>query len=214
MEACTPDCRPTVWLLELERVIVDDNRAWEQGKGVYLDAAGAVTPEVRLVNVLFSTNDRVDGAPSATEDAVPAVAPGFTSLKATLAHVTAAQNLAPTFLFARPDTNPGRTVEVTAANVLLSGFQNGFAAEEVGDGEATIVHTNTLLYNVMSRHLTVGGTPTFTSVDPVIGDPMLDVGYRLQVGSAAIDTGVDEYSVLFVDGFESGDTTAWSSQSP
>ena len=221
-------------VLEMERVVVDDNKAWEQGKGVYLDAAGSFTPEASLVNVLFSKNIEVDGAPTAPEDAVLAVAPQFTSLMATLAHVTAGPNQAPTFLYAKPDTNPGRTVQVTAANVLLSGFQNGFAGEEVGDGEATIEHTNTLLFNVMNQHLTVAGTPTFTSVDPVIGNPLLDVDNRLQAGSAAIDTGVDvgilddidgdnrpygagfdigadEYSVLFVDGFESGDTSAWSS---
>ena len=220
-------------VLEMERVVVDDNKAWEQGKGVYLDAAGSFTPEASLVNVLFSKNIEVDGAPTAPEDAVLAVAPQFTSLMATLAHVTAGPNQAPTFLYAMPDDNPGRTVEVTAANVLLSGFQNGFAAEEAGDGEATIEHTNTLFYNVVTQHLTVAGTPTFTSVDPVIGDPVLDMNFRLQAGSAAIDSGVDvgvtydidhglrpygtapdigidEFGAIFADGFESGDTSAWS----
>jgi hypothetical protein len=221
-------------VLEMERVVVDDNKAWEQGKGVYLDAAGSFTPEASLVNVLFSTNNEVDGAPTATQDAVLAVAPQFTSLKATLAHVTAGPNQAPTFLYAMPDDKPGKTVEVTAANVLLSGFQNGFAAEEAADGEATIEHTNTLLHNVVNQHWTVAGTPTFTSVGPVIGDPLLDATYRLQAGSAAIDTGVDvgvthdidhglrpfgsapdigidEFGAIFADGFESGDTSAWSS---
>jgi len=220
-------------VLELDRVVVDDNKAWGQGKGVYLDAAGAVTPEASLVNVLFAKNNEVDGAPTATEDAVLAIAPGFTSLKATLAHVTSGPNQVPTFLYAMPDDNPGRTVEVTAANVLLSGFQNGFAAEEAGDGEATIEHTNTMFYNVVTQHLTVAGTPTFTSVDPVIGDPVLDMNFRLQAGSAAIDAGIDvgvthdidhglrpygtapdigidEFGAIFADGFESGDTSAWS----
>ena len=220
-------------VLELERVVVDDNKAWEQGKGVYLDAAGSVSPEASLVNVLFSTNLAVDGAPAATEDAVLAIAPNFTSLSVTLAHLTAGPNQAPTFLYAKPDTNPGRTVEVTAANLLLSGFQNGFAGEEEGDGEATIEHTNTLLYDVVNQHWTVAGTPTFTSVNPVIGDPLLDAEYRLQTGSAAIDTGadagvtfdidhgsrpfgaapdigIDEFGAIFADGFESGDTAAWT----
>ena len=220
-------------LLELERVLVDDNKAWGQGKGVYLDAAGPVSPEASLVNVMFSANNEVDGAPTATEDAVLAIAPRFTSLTVTMAHITAAPNQAPTFLYAKPDDNPGRTLDITAANILLSGFQNGFAAEEVGDGQLTIEHTNTLLFNVVSQHLVVGGTPTLTSVDPVIGDPVLDANYRLQAGSAAIDTGVDvgvtydidhglrpfgsgpdigadEFGAIFADGFESGDTAAWS----
>ncbi|MGB5293308.1 MAG: choice-of-anchor Q domain-containing protein [Thermoanaerobaculia bacterium] len=89
----------------------------------------------------------------------------------------------------------------------------------------------------MNQHLTVAGTPTFTSVDPVIGNPLVDVDNRLQVGSAAIDTGVDvgilddidgdirplgagfdigadEYGGIFADGFESGDTSEWSSTVP
>ena len=219
-------------LLELERVLVDDNKAWGQGKGVYLDAAGPVSPEASLVNVMFSANNEVDGAPTATEDAVLAIAPRFTSLTVTMAHITAAPHQAPTFLYAKPDDNPGRTLDITAANVLLSGFQNGIAAEEVGDGQLTIEHTNTLLYNVVNQHLIVAGTPTLTSVDPVIGDPMLDINNRLQTGSAAIDTGIDvgvthdidhggrpfgtahdigadEFGAIFADGFESGDTRAW-----
>jgi len=83
----------------------------------------------------------------------------------------------------------------------------------------------------------VAGTPSFTSVDPVIGDPVLDLEYRLQAGSAAIDAGVDvgvtydidhglrpfgsapdigidEFGAIFADGFESGDATAWSSTVP
>lgn len=89
----------------------------------------------------------------------------------------------------------------------------------------------------MTQHLAVAGTPTFTSVDPVLGDPVLDADYRLQTGSAAIDTGVevgvtddidgdlrpmgttpdigaDEFSGIFADGSESGDTSAWSTTVP
>ena len=221
-------------VLEVERVVVEDNAAWGQGKGVFIDAAGPVIPEVRLVNVLFSGNGPVSGAPVATQDAVLAVKSNFTSLVATLAHVTAADNPVGSFLYARPDNDSGRTVEVTAANVLLKGFENGFVAEEIGSGEATIEHSNTLFYEVMNHHLAVGGTPTFTEVDPVMGDPILDGIYRLRSGSAAIDTGIDvgvtddldgdprpqdaahdigadEFSGIFSDGFESGDTSAWSS---
>lgn len=221
-------------VLEMERVVVEGNEAWGQGKGVFIDAAGPVIPEARLVNVLFSGNGPVDGAPVVTQDAVLVVKSDFTSLVATLAHVTAVDNPAGSFLYARPDFDAGRTVQITAANVLLSGFENGFAAEEVGSGEATVEHTNTLFYEVMNHHLTVGGTPTFTEVDPVMGDPVLDAIFRLRSGSAAIDTGIDvgvgedidgdlrpqdagfdigadEFSGIFADGFESGDTSAWSS---
>jgi hypothetical protein len=80
---------------------------------------------------------------------------------------------------------------VTAANVLLSGFDNAYAAEEVADGEVTIEHSNTLFHEVTTSHLTLGGTPTFIQTDPVAGDPLLDSEYRLQAGSAAIDAGID-----------------------
>ncbi len=219
-------------VLDMQRVEVDDNKAWDQGKGVYLDAAGSSTPEASLVNVQFSANNEVDGAPTATEDAVLAIAPRFTSLTVTMAHITAVPNQTPSFLFMRPDDDPGRTLDVTAANVLISGFQNGYAVEEAGSGEATLTHSNTLLYNVVNQHLVVAGTPTLTSIDPVIGDPLLDANYRLQTGSAAIDTGVDvgvtydidhglrpfgsgpdigmdEFGAIFADDFESGDTAAW-----
>ena len=83
------------------------------------------------------------------------------------------------------------------------------------------------------QHLVVGGSPTITAIDPVTGDPSLDPDYRLQADSAAIDVGADagvvddidghprplglgpdigadEFAPMFADGFESGDTSAWS----
>ena len=224
-------------LLEMERVVVADNEAWGQGKGVLLESAGNFLPEARLVNVLFSGNTRVDGAPEATEDAVLALGPGFTNLDVTLAHVTAADNPVGSFLYAKTATIAGIAVQVTATNVLLSGFENGWVGEEAGDGELTIEDTNTLYFDVASQYLNLGGTPTFIGVDPVMGDPLLASNYRLLPGSAAIDTGADagisddidgdsrpfgaapdigadEFAPLFIDGFESGDASAWSVEVP
>jgi len=214
-------------LLKVQRVVVKDNEAWGQGKGMMLESAGPVIPEAQLENVLFSGNTRVDGAPEATSDAVLALGPGFTGLNVSLAHVTAASNPAGSFLYAVPTTQPDDVIQVTAANVLLSGFENGYAGEETADGELIIEHRNTLFYNVANHHLTVDGTPTFSEIDPVIGNPLLDADYRLQSGSAAIDAGteagvsddidgnhrpidaapdigIDEYGSIFADGFESG----------
>jgi hypothetical protein len=119
------------------------------------------------------------------------VGPGFTSLNIELAHVTAADNTVRNFLHAVTYLSGGPTMAVTAANVLLSGFDNAYAAEEVADGEVTIEHSNTLFHEVTTSHLSLGGTPTFIQTDPVAGDPLLDSEYRLQAGSAAIDAGID-----------------------
>jgi hypothetical protein len=220
--------------LVMERVVFESNEAWDQGKGLALDAAGPVTPDAQLINVLFLDNDRIAGSPIATEDAVFTIGPGFASLNVTLAHLTAAENPVGSFLYVIPPGSSGLVVDVAASNVLLSGFENGYVAEESGGGEVTIEHTNTLFHQVTNHHLTLAGTPTFTEVNPVIGDPLLFDGYLLQAGSAAIDAGVDvgvtddldgdprpfgpgfdigvdEYlPPVFSDGFESGDTSAWT----
>jgi hypothetical protein len=178
-------------ILELARVSIQDNQAWGQGKGLFLDSAGEVAPHARIENVLFSGNTSVSGAPQADSDALLAVGPGFTSLNVELAHVTAADNTVRNFLHAVTYLSGGPTMAVTAANVLLSGFDNAYAAEEVADGEVTIEHSNTLFHEVTTSHLSLGGTPTFIQTDPVAGDPLLDSEYRLQAGSAAIDAGID-----------------------
>jgi hypothetical protein len=108
-----------------------------------------------------------------------------------LAHVTAAANSADTFLYAEPSVTTPYTVNVTLTNTLLSFFRNGFAAEEFGGGEVTIHHSHTLHQYVENLHKSVGGSPTFTEVNPLTGDPMLSPSYHLMSGSAAINAGVD-----------------------
>ena len=83
----------------------------------------------------------------------------------------------------------------------------------------------------------VPSRPTFTAINPLTGLPHFDPWWRLQGNSDAIDAGVnsgvaddidgdprpwgaafdigaDEYGPLFADGFESGNTAAWSSSVP
>jgi hypothetical protein len=58
-------------------------------------------------------------------------------------------------------------------------------------GELLIQHSHTLTHEVTSLHHIAYGLPTFTAIDGVSGDPMLDETYHLQADSAAIDAGVD-----------------------
>jgi hypothetical protein len=116
----------------------------------------------------------------------------------TLAHVTAADNLAPTFLRAA-GPYPGRALTVTLANTLIVSATNAFAGYQWA-GDLSIRHTNTLTRNVATLHYTEGGTPTFQAINPLTGDPKLDATYHLQASSAAIDAGVDAGVTLDIDG--------------
>jgi hypothetical protein len=89
---------------------------------------------------------------------------------------------------------------VTLKNALLSFFTNAFAAEESGDGQVALHHTNTLHQYVSNLHQTVGGSPAFTAVNPLAGDPKLSPSYHLTFGSDAIDAGVDAGVTVDLDG--------------
>lgn len=187
-------------ILDMHEVVIHGNEAWTQGKGLLIESAGPYTPQARLTNILLTGNRRVDGAPQSVEDAVFALGPGFTHLNVMLAHVTAAGNSVDTFLYVEPDFRDTDQIAVTAFNILLSGFANGYAARETGGGEVSITHQKTLFHNVAQQHLTLEGTPTFVATDPLIGNPMLDADYRLQAGSAAIDQGIDAGVAIDIDG--------------
>jgi hypothetical protein len=109
-----------------------------------------------------------------------------------VAHVTAADNATPTFLKARASgSSAGRWTRVTLTNTLLVSFTNGFAGSEWATGEVVIHHSHTLTHEVTHLHQNLGGSPTFTALDGVTGDPLLDATYHLRGGSAAIDAGMN-----------------------
>ena len=178
-------------MLALDEVVISDNTAWEQGKGLQIESAGPVTPQARLTNLLLSGNGPAPGAPESGEDAVLALGPGFSSLDMTLAHLTAAGNVVDTFMYIQPSSQGTRVITVSAFNTLLSGFVTGFAARDTGDGETSVTHTNTLFHDVINQQLALEGTPEFVAINPLTGDPLLDGSYHLQPGSAALDQGTD-----------------------
>jgi hypothetical protein len=173
-----------VWI---ERTRFQNNQTSDSGTTLYLETHGLHRPRVWLTNLLFSGNSNPYGS------IIWATNNGYTSLEVNAAHVTAADNdQTPTFLDARVSGSTAtRWVTVTLTNTLLASFTNGFSGMEWGSGELLIQHSNTLTHEVTSLHDIAGGLPTFTAVDGVSGDPVLDATYHLQAGSAAIDAGTD-----------------------
>lgn len=177
-------------VLRMDRVRFQNNQAHSRAGALYLDAAGLVTPRARLTNLLFTGN----GLTSArAEDAIVGINSGFTSLDVELAHVTAADNSAVSFLYAQPSPfSPDHRLTVTLTNTLLSFFTNAFSAgHQTGAGDVVIHHTNTLYQHVSNLHQDLGGSTSFTPVSPLTGELKLSPSYHLTSGSAAIDAGVD-----------------------
>jgi uncharacterized repeat protein (TIGR01451 family)/CSLREA domain-containing protein len=176
--------------LHMDRVRFQNNHA-EREKAALLLTAGynADGPRARLSNVLFSGNRLTS---TGDDDAVIYISQGSnaTGLDISLSHVTAADNQAPTFLYAEA-WGADHWATMTLTNTLLVSFTNGFAAYEGSGGEALIRHTNTMTDGVTTLHHTVAGTPTLQAINPLSGDPKLDATYHLQVGSDAIDAGVE-----------------------
>jgi hypothetical protein len=183
-------------ILRMDRVRFEGNQAYDRAAALFIHAAGNVTPHARVTNVVFGGNGTTGTTAS---DAVIGIDGAFTNLGVNLAHVTAADNGAPTFLYAEPSRDPGEQVTVTLANALATGFTYGFAAGEAG-GDVLIRHVNTLVDDVTTLHRTVSGSPTFEAVNTLSGDPGLDENYRLEAGSAAIDAGVDAGVTTDIDG--------------
>ncbi|MCA9933288.1 MAG: hypothetical protein KC415_05160 [Anaerolineales bacterium] len=175
-------------LLQMDRVRFQNNQAHDRAGALYIDAAGPFTPQVRLTNLLFSGNSL---QMANADDALVAISGGFANMNVEMAHITAADNSARTFLYVEPNSSPGRFVNVHLQNVLLSSFDYAFAAQEWEEGEVVVQHDNTLTQYVATLHHTMGGTPTFTATNPLLGDPKLSATYHLQAGSAAIDAGVE-----------------------
>jgi hypothetical protein len=181
-----------VWI---ERARFQNNQTGDSGTTLHLETHGFHHPQVWLTNLLFSGNSNPYGS------IIYANNNGYTSLEVSAAHVTAAGNQAPTFLDARASASgASRRTTVTLTNTLLVSFTYGFAGLEWDTGELLIDHSHTLTHEVTSLHHIALGSPTFTAVHGVSGDPLLDATYHLKAGSAAMDAGVDAGVDLDIDG--------------
>lgn len=155
-------------------------------------------PTARLTNMLFAGNHLANVE---TAEGIVHLLSTADAFELSLAHVTAADNEAPTFLYLH-NAFSDKSITATLTNTLVSGVASAFAGDEYesGTGNVVIQHAHTLLHNVMTPHLTVAGTPTFVASHTLTGDPKLDGTYHLQTGSAAIDAGVEAGVTTDLDG--------------
>ena len=187
-------------VLQMDRVYVQNNQAEDAGFGIYLDAAGIVTPTARLNNLILSGNQRIAGTTETPEDAVIVISPIYPSMVVELEHITAADNPVESFIYAESYNQAGKFVTVTLTNPLRSGFDYGFSALEYTDTDVTIQHQTTLFHNVGDLHKIVGGSPTFTAINQIWGDPKLRPDYHLNSNSTAIDQGYTPSLSIDIDG--------------
>ncbi|MDX1616305.1 MAG: choice-of-anchor Q domain-containing protein, partial [Candidatus Promineifilaceae bacterium] len=119
-------------------------------------------------------------------------------LKVDLLHVTAADNLAVSLLYAQAWSDYALTVSLT--NTLLSGFDYAFVVEEADQGQVTLSADHTLYQEVLTPTQVLAGAPTVSDLNPLGGDPRLDESYRLTTGSAAVDAGAVTGVLYDLDG--------------
>jgi hypothetical protein len=183
--------------LIMEQVHFQNNHAdGLGGAALLLDVSGPYGPRARLNNLIFGGNRNANNS-----GAVLSIYNGASAkpLEVEMAHVTAANNQAATFLYAGA-WGADRRVTTTLTNTLLVSFTHAFAGSEGLNGEVLIRHTNTLTDNVSTLHRVRDGSPTFEAIDPLSGDARLDATYHLRWGSAAIDAGVDAGVMVDIDG--------------
>ncbi|MEJ2746336.1 MAG: choice-of-anchor Q domain-containing protein [Anaerolineae bacterium] len=182
--------------LQMNRVTLIGNETTSRGAAIRVDKQGGGDTSARLTNLLLAENKTLSVA-----DYLGIIDVGGGSsgrMDVMLAHVTAVNNQAATFLHVESYDEPATAV---LTNTLVTSFTNAFVGSELnGVGIVAITHTNTLTENVALLHTIRNGMPKFTAVNPLTGDPKLDGDYRLQAGSAAIDAGVDAGVTTDIDG--------------
>lgn len=217
--------------LEVDQVAMSENEANTFGSAVHIEKFGSTSSSVTLDNMhlLFNGSELASDLSS-----VVSLQGVFGHLDATVRHLTVVDH-ADAAAF-RVATSGAATVDLDVVNTLIEFSDSGFRANE-GGGEVSIEHTNTWSYDVTTLEVIDAGTPTITGIGSLSGDPLLESDGFLTAGSPAIDAGVDsglthdffgnprpagpgfdigaqEYVLIFEDGFESGDATAWTSTVP
>ena len=182
--------------LSLRRVIMTENQAASGGAALYLYKQGSGVTTVDLANVVLADNRLTSplslGAVVEARGARP-----DTSLALTMRHLTwAGQPALPALGLAAAS---GRAVSAVLTNTLIVSASHAFVGLQIA-GDVRVEHSHTLAHSAGPLHTAVQGAPVFLAVSPVSGDPRLDVKYRLQRGSAAIDAGIACGADVDIDG--------------
>jgi len=186
--------------LSMDRVRFLGNRN-EQGEAVLniqANAPGTAIPPARLTNLVFADN-RADSTHA--HNALMSInsTGSGNETEFSLAHVTAADNQVPTFVYGS-SAGSNHTLRVSLTNTLMVSLTHGFVGYELSDNGVEIRHTNTLTDNVTTLHHVEDGSPTFTAVNAMGGHASLDCTYHLRPDSDAIDAGVDAGVTVDIDG--------------
>jgi len=174
--------------LVMDRVRFSNNQANVNGTSMYLVQQGndrSVT--ANLSNLIF------DNSYSNNDNALANVLyVGNTDiLDVNLQFVTAADNKAESFLLAWGDNGDGDGLTVDLANTLLKSFNGAFTAYQAGAGTVRVQYTKTLLEDVSTQQVAIGGSPVFVDTETITGTAKLNNTYHLRAGSDAIDQGFD-----------------------
>ena len=181
--------------LVMDRVRFLGNRAdGLGGAALAAEVTGPYSPRARLTNLVFGGNRNDSGAVLGVFNHT-----GARHFQVDMAHITAADNQAQSFLRAAAWGTDNR-LTATLTNTLLVSFTQAFVGSEGLNGEAIIRHTNTLADGVITLHHAQDGSPTFEAINPLSGDARLDSTYHLRPGSDAIDAGVDAGVTIDIDG--------------
>lgn len=184
--------------LSVNRVRMDSNKA-DNGACVSLTKQGPNTTQVEMDNLILSNSEVYNAG--ATKSSLIYANGNADNLEVAFNHLTVADNNAPTFLYGEGPYSSGYQTTVTLNNTIINGITNAFVGKEaVGGGDVIINYTSTLRNNVTNLEVSDGGTPTFNGLDTLSGDPLLNATYHLQVGSPAINTGVDSGVATDIDG--------------
>jgi len=182
--------------LYINRVNLDHNES-SGGAGIYLQKQGNSAANVYLHNLILSNNTS-----SSTGDNNSLIyIDGGTVYNISMNHLTASDNSAASFLYARSYADSGETISTaTVNNTIIDTFTNAFVGDEFSAGNVVINYNNTLINNVTNMEVTVSGTPTFNAGESIFNDPLLDSTYHLRPGSPAINAGMDAGVTTDIDG--------------
>jgi len=120
------------------------------------------------------------------------------SMSVSAAHLTVADHPSiPAFFIENGSTEE---MPIEFSNCLIDKAGTAFKASQPADGPLTIVHRNTLAFDVDALQETIEGSPVFDASGTVTGDPLLSDDGHIREGSAAIDSGIDSGILVDFDG--------------